>query len=214
MRVVLMSDTHGHQVEVPEGDLLIHSGDFTIYGRRLEIIKFGNWMRGLPHRYKVVVAGNHDIMFEKDPSAARMYLGPMGRDKLIYLQDSGVEIEGLHLWGSPWTPRFYDWAFNLGRGEALRRKWGFIPDDTDILVTHGPPFGILDLTSAYKTRPGEHVGCEELLKVVSQIKPKLHTFGHIHPSYGVLEKGGTTYINACICDSLYDPVNKPVVVDL
>lgn len=121
MRLVCLSDTHGEQGRfmVPEGDVLIHAGDFSGLGTEREVHKFAKWLNGLPHRWKIVVAGNHDRFFEKQPEMARAYLEP----DVIYLQDSGCEIEGLRFWGSPWQPWFMDWAFNLPqRGESCGRS--------------------------------------------------------------------------------------------
>jgi hypothetical protein len=127
----------------------------------------------------------------------------------VYLQDEAVEIEGLRIWGSPWQPEFLDWAFNLPRGAALREKWDRIPSGTDVLITHGPPQGVLD-----RVDEGRREGCADLLNAVARVRPRLHLFGHIHEGYGCLERDGTTFVNASICDRAYRPVNPPVVVDL
>src|SRR5690606_11518487 len=137
----------------------------------------------LPHKRKIFVAGNHDWLFEKDDDRARGLLDP----GISYLQDSSTEIDGLKIYGSPWQPRFFDWAFNLNRGREMAEKWAMIPDEIDILITHGRPHGILDLVP----RQGwnENTGCEELRKRVEQLshlgRLKLHVFGHIHCGYGV-----------------------------
>jgi Icc-related predicted phosphoesterase len=102
-----------------------------------------------------------------------------------------------------------DWAFNLQRGPALREKWALIPEGTDVLITHGPPFGILDWTAR-----GERVGCEDLLEAVRRVKPRLHVFGHIHEGYGEHEQDGTRFVNASICTEAYQPTNAPIVVDV
>ena len=212
MKIVCLSDTHNSnsQIEVPDGDLLIHAGDATITGTIDEIVLFNEWFAGLPHKYKIFVAGNHDWLFENNPIPARKILS----DKIIYLRDSFVEIEGLKIYGSPWQPRFFDWAFNLTRGAELAEKWKLIPDDTDILITHGPPFGILDeVPRRYFV---ENTGCEELRKRVEELrlnKLKLHVFGHIHCGYGRAEKFGVKFINASNCDESYAPTNAPIVVD-
>jgi Icc-related predicted phosphoesterase len=120
-----------------------------------------------------------------------------------------VEIEGLTVYGSPWQPEFGSWAFNLPRGHQLRNKWRLIPPNTDILVTHGPPKGILDMTPR-----GESVGCEDLRHRLGAIAPKLHVFGHVHRGYGETAQADTHFVNASICDESYKPVNPPVVVEL
>jgi Icc-related predicted phosphoesterase len=148
---------------------------------------------------------NHDWLFQKDPAMAKSILSP----SITYLQDSSVQIRDLKIYGSPWQPEFLNWAFNLPRGPQLREKWRRIPKDTDILITHGPPAGILD-----ETPDGENVGCEELHEALARIKPKLHIFGHVHHGYGTLEVAGTKFVNASICDEAYLPSHSAIVVDL
>jgi predicted phosphohydrolase len=215
-RIVCLSDTHGrHDVlTVPDGDLLIHAGDMTMRGREPEVEEFAAWFTALPHRHKVVIAGNHDWLCERRPTRARELLSDV-----TYLLDEETVAAGLRIWGSPWQPWFHDWAFNLARGKAIRAKWDLIPDGTDILVTHGPPFGFLDGVR----RPGwftedatavEHIGCEELRVALDRVAPQLHIFGHIHEGYGQARSGETILVNASICDADYQPVNPPIVVDL
>ena len=117
-------------------------------------------------------------------------------------------VDGLEVWGSPWQPWFHDWAFNLERGAALAEKWAMIPDSTDLLITHGPPHGILDACF-----DGRRVGCEELTRAVERVRPKLHVFGHIHEAYGVVDDGTTLFVNASNCNLRYRPANAPIVVD-
>ena len=209
-RIVCLSDTHNcnEQIAVPDGDILIHAGDATNRGSIPEITAFNEWFANLPHRYKIFVAGNHDWLFETNNSYARSLLS----SKIIYLQDSFVEIEGLKIYGSPWQPRFFDWAFNLMRGEELAEKWKLIPKDTDILITHGPPHGILD--EVPRQLWIENTGCEELRKKVEQIRPKAHIFGHIHCGYGQKEDFGVKFINASNCDEEYNPSQPPIVFEL
>lgn len=210
-RIVCLSDTHNlhEQIIVPDGDVLIHAGDATIRGTVLEVEDFLKWFSALPHRHKIFVAGNHDWLYETNNRFARLITANFN---IKYLQDSFVEIENLKIYGSPWQPRFFDWAFNLNRGAELAEKWRLIPADADILITHGPPHGILDeVPRQYRI---ENTGCEELRKKVETVRPKLHIFGHIHCGYGQTEKFGTRFINASICDDEYNPTNAPVVVDL
>jgi Icc-related predicted phosphoesterase len=206
LRLVCISDTHNrHQkLALPPGDILVHAGDFSGRGRPDEIRAFDEWLASLPHRHKVVIAGNHDFLFEKSPAEARALLR-----HAVYLQDEGVELEGLRFWGSPWQPWFFDWAFNLQRGEPLREKWALIPPGTDVLVTHGPPLGHGD-----RTADGEAVGCADLLDAVRRLQPRLHVFGHIHEGYGSTLEGRTACHNVSTCDLGYRPVNAPVVVEL
>jgi hypothetical protein len=146
----MASDTHERHsnVVVPDGDVFIHAGDFTMVGDLRKVAAFGAWVRALPHRKKLVIAGNHEITFEHSLEAALRALGN-GRDGLIYLQDSGGDIDGVSFWGSPWQPWFYDWAFNLRRGPMIAAKWNLIPASTDVLITHGPPMGTLGRHSPY-----------------------------------------------------------------
>ena len=215
MKIVCISDTHNcnEQVTVPDGDMLIHSGDATIKGTDQEIIDFIHWFSNLPHKYKIFVAGNHDWLFELNNRFARLLLADSG---IIYLQDSSTEIEGLKIYGSPWQPRFFDWAFNLMRGPELTEKWRLIPEDVDILITHGPPNGILD--EVQRQWGIENTGCEELRKRVDDIsangKLKLHVFGHIHCGHGRYEHNSVTFINASICDEAYNPTQPPFIFDI
>lgn len=209
-KIVCLSDTHNcnELIAVPDGDILIHAGDATGRGTIDEIVLFNHWFANLPHRHKIFVAGNHDWLFETNNRFARTLLD----SSIHYLQDSAVEIENLKIYGSPWQPRFFNWAFNLTRGAEIAEKWKLIPEDTDILVTHGPPFGILD--EVPKQYSIENTGCEELRKRVEEIRLKLHVFGHIHCGYGTAEKLGVQFFNASICDESYEPTNAPLVIDL
>ena len=207
MKIVCLSDTHmeHEQIAVPDGDVLIHAGDSTYRGTVPELVRVNAWLGSLPHRYKIIIAGNHDWLFERSPQFA-----PTLMSNAHYLLDNFIEIEGLKIYGAPWQPRFFDWAFNVDRGAEIARKWQMIPGDIDVLITHGPPHGILDEVP-YRH---EHVGCEELLPVVNRIKPRAHIFGHIHAGYGMVEQNGIKFVNASICNEAYQPVNAPIVFDL
>ena len=130
------------EIDVPDGDTFVHSGDFTTLGQVAEVKAFGKWLAALPHERKIVITGNHDFLLEEDPSTATRCLGP----SVDYLFDSGIEIDGISFWRSPWTAWFHDWAFNLQRGKVLREKWSRIPERVDVLVTHRPPYSILNRT--------------------------------------------------------------------
>lgn len=204
MRIVCLSDTHERhrRVEVPDGDVLVHAGDITMLGDPAVLRDFDEWLGLLPHGRKIVIAGNHE-MYWSEAKASLL-------TNAIYLQDSGCEIGGLKFWGSPYTPQFFDWAFMLPRGKSLYEHWLTIPHDTDVLITHGPPQGLLDSV----TPDGEHCGDYDLGVVVEAIAPKLHVFGHIHGGYGQRKWGETIYVNASCVDEAYRPVNAPIVVDL
>jgi len=206
MRIVCISDTHNQlaKLAIPPGDLLIHAGDLTGHGSLKEIARADRALGELPHRHKVIIAGNHDWGFQREPAAARALI-----KSAIYLQDEAVTIEGLRLYGSPWQPWFFDWAFNYPRGVSLQPIWDRIPEPTDILITHGPPRGHGD-----RTVRDEPVGCPELLLALRRVRPRLHVFGHIHEGYGVTQEGSTTCVNASSCTVDYEPTNPPLVVDL
>ena len=202
VKIVVISDTHNRhaQVEIPEGDILIHAGDITSKGALRDLRRFNKFLGELPHEHKIVIAGNHDFCFEREPLAARKEL-----TNCIYLQDSEVIVAGIKFYGSPWQPWFCDWAFNLQRGEEIRQKWNLIPQDTDVLITHGPPFQHGDTIVN-----GDHVGCEDLLQKVMEVKPRYHIFGHIHEAYGITKNDHTTFVNASTCTLEYKPINPPV----
>jgi Icc-related predicted phosphoesterase len=207
--LVILSDTHGRHTDlaVPEGDVLLHAGDLTGRGTLEQLRTAAHWLRTLPHRHKVVIAGNHDFCLEQDPDKARSILEQDAG--CCYLMDQEVTIAGLRIYGSPWQPWFFDWAFNVRRGAALRAIWERIPTGIDILLTHGPPAGVLDRTAS-----GEAVGCADLAEAVERVRPKVHAFGHIHEAYGRIEQGVTLYVNASTCDLKYRPIQPPVVVDV
>jgi Icc-related predicted phosphoesterase len=195
MKIICISDTHNlhKELKIPDGDVLIHAGDMTCVGGIDEMKEFNQWLGTLPHRYKIVIAGNHDLYLESVPSMANVFI-----TNAIYLNDSGIEIEGLKIWGSPISPNYQDWAFNRERGEAIRKHWEMIPQDTDILITHCPPFGILDFNDK-----GKHEGCQDLLEIVQQkIKPRLHVFGHLHDAHGLDKIGETIFVNASIVNTI------------
>lgn len=210
MKIVMISDTHGqhHKLKVPYGDLLIHAGDSMTEGMNpRELEDLNDWFGTLPHPHKILIAGNHDWLFEKLDITRGLITNA------TYLQDEYTHVNGLKIYGSPWQPEFFNWAFNLPRGEALRRKWSMIPSDTDILVTHGPPFGYQDL--AGRIGGGrEHTGCEDLLDRVKAIKPLIHVFGHIHAGAGYTQDGTTTYVNAAVVDEGYRIKHNPTVITL
>lgn len=188
LTLVLMSDTHMYHDAhpVPDGDILLHAGDLTHRGRPGNIRRCDDWLGTLPHRHRVIIAGNHDFLFERDPPAARALI-----THATYLEDSETTAEGLRIWGTPWQPWFYDWAFNLETEAELAEKWALIPDGIDVLVSHSPPYGIGDLC-----HDGDRPGCRALLRRVLEVRPKLHVFGHIHENRGWWRLGDTLFVNA------------------
>lgn len=206
MHLTLISDTHGQhdQLNLQGSDMLIHAGDICNRGSESEVVAFLNWFKNQNYKHKIFIAGNHDWFFERATIEQIQEIIPK---EVIYLKDSGVCIDGINIWGSPIQPTFFDWAFNRDRGAAIDNHWQLIPKNTDILITHGPPFGILD-----QTMRGEAVGCEMLFKKVNEIKPKLHVFGHIHEGYGLIDKENTTFVNASVLDIRYNLRNEPVTI--
>ena len=208
MKFVAISDTHCRHksVQLPRGDVLLHAGDISYKGQWSEVLDFLNWFKNVPFRYKIFIAGNHDFYFEREKKAAIEQAIPEG---VQYLNDSGITLDGIQIWGSPVTPWFYDWAFNRQRGATIAKHWALIPTHTDILLTHGPAFGILDTVLN-----GNHAGDKDLLKAIETIKPKVHVCGHIHEAYGRIKRSSTTFINASVVNEKYELVNSPFVFDL
>ena len=197
MQITTISDTNGfhHQLQLPGGDLLIHAGDVCNRGTQQEAANFIDWFEKQPYAYKVFIAGNHDFFFEHFTQQEIQKILPKN---IFYLNDSGIEIEGIKLWGSPITPEFHNWAFNRKRGKEIEEHWKQIPFQTDILITHGPAFGILDTTFN-----NQNVGCIDLLTHIERVNTKYHIFGHIHESFGTLQNHNTTFINTSSLDFNY-----------
>jgi Icc-related predicted phosphoesterase len=217
MKITFISDTHTkhRQLYLEGGDLLVHAGDIMNSGySAYEIQDFCKWFEAQDYDVCAFIAGNHDRMFENEPEKVAEIVNSYGVD---YMQDSGFEYgdfpdEMVKIYGSPWQPEFYNWAFNLPRcGEELGKVWNNIPEDVDILVTHGPPQGHLDV-SGEPWYEGD-LGCEILRHRVDTIKPKIHVFGHIHGSYGYKFHDGTHFINASVLNERYSVVNDPLTVE-
>lgn len=221
-RITFISDLHNQYKKItsllPGGDIIICAGDMTSMGYEHEIKEFCKWYNNLfLYDYKIFISGNHDYGFQNKPEKIQELLEFY--PEINYLQDESIFL-GYHgglekqikLYGSPWQPEFMNWAFNLPRnGEQLAQKWDNIPLDTDILVTHGPPQGILDVSGPPWN--SSDLGCELLLKRIEIIKPKIHVFGHIHGSYGYVFKDNTHFINASILNERYEFRNNPITVD-
>jgi hypothetical protein len=241
MRVVCISDTHNQHnstPSIPDGDILLHAGDITGIGKREEVKSFFEWAIKEAKRFTygiAFIAGNHDRCFdpkfgEYDPEDEYKE-GPRRKPKWLvdalhnlkfgntgvhYLEDSWIEVgsgeDKLKIWGSPYSPWFHGdrWAFNAHRGEDIRNVWDEISMTTDILMTHTPVSYKLD----YVPRSQEYVGCEDLHKVVTTVKPIMHVCGHIHEGYGLDYNLDTTFVNASICNEYYNPTNEPWVFDI
>jgi hypothetical protein len=213
MHIRAVSDLHGQLPAIPPCDLLLLGGDLCPVsnheiGFQAEWLDttFRRWLESVPARHIVGVAGNHDFIFEKLPETVPTDL------PWTYLQDRGCEIEGFRLWGTPWQPWFFDWAFNLYENE-LKQKWALIPEGTDILVLHGPPFGFGDAVP----RGGgmiEHTGSHSLLERIRTIRPRLAIFGHIHEGRGEYRNGDTVLANVSLLDVNYRAVHPVWGMDL
>lgn len=216
MVITFISDTHNKHRELegklPGGDIIIHSGDIMNSGYSWrEIDDFCEWFSGLDqYKHKIFIAGNHDRLFEDQSIDVTRRV----RDypNISYLEDSLMGIGEISIWGSPWQPEFCGWAFNLPRrGQDLMRVWNSIPKGIDILVTHGPPQGHLDISGS-PYNEGD-LGCELLRVKVDEQPPKIHVFGHIHGSHGYKFHNGTHFINASVLDERYKQVNSPLTIE-
>lgn len=211
MKLTFLSDTHSKHKYIPMdhfsgGDILLHTGDISSMGYEHEIKAFLRWFASIPnYTHKVFIAGNHDWGFQQNPTLIKEIMWEFN-GKITYLQDSYVVIDGVKIYGAPWQPEFYNWAFNLPRnGEELEYVWNKIPNDTDILLTHGPAYGYVDRVIGQY----QHLGCEKLINRILEVKPQIHACGHIHSGNGVMNNEWTTFINASVLDERYDYTYKP-----
>lgn len=215
MKIDAISDLHGYTPRLAGGDLLIIGGDLT--GRDLpeEYDAFYHWLDAAPYAHKVVIGGNHDNKIEPDMIDCLR--------NTHYLIDSGCEIEGLKIWGAPWTMQFYSMnracmAFTFKKWEEIKAHWDLIPEDLDILVTHGPPKGVLDEVaspSIYGGNFNPKVGDVELLAAIKRAKPRIHIFGHIHENGGkTTQLTDTTFINCSHVNEHYRPAHPPYRFEL
>ena len=216
MKILTLSDTHTKHNSIPSrwlvpADTIVHGGDISSLGRINEIKAFLEWFNGLDYKNKIFIAGNHDLGFQKvsanyDEVMSLLKTYP----NITYLMDSEVIIDGIKFYGSPWQPEFFNWAFNLKRGTPLRDKWNLIPIDTDVLISHGPAYGFLDMTPS-----GEFVGCEDLLDVITtKLNIKAHICGHIHCGYGRAYRNNIQFINASTLNERYEVQNEPILIEV
>jgi len=227
MRITVLSDTHKRhglipREDLPGGDLLLHAGDIMNSGyNKNDIWDFCHWFQSLDqYEDKVFIAGNHDRMFQNHPEDVKVWLDKF--PLINYLQDEELALyfdgpngdhteDNICIYGSPWQPEFYSWAFNLPKnGIEIAGKWEGIPNNTDILITHGPAFGTLDTVAG---RPWDGLGCELLAQRIEVVKPKIHICGHIHSGYGYKFKDGTHFFNASVLDEAYEYTQKPMTFD-
>jgi Icc-related predicted phosphoesterase len=221
IRFVCMSDSHNEamNIYIPDGDVFLHAGDFTRKGTLGEVLAFESFLRNLPHKHKVVIAGNHEYSFDFEAfdrkARIRSELRSINPAKIkgalrscVYLEDTPIQVCGYKIWGSPWTSQHNPGAFTVKDKAILKSKWDMIPDNIDILITHSPPFGICDSNTV------KHFGSVDLREKVERIKPIVHMFGHIHEGYGYYFDRGTTYLNCAMVNKRYAPVHTPWVFDL
>ena len=205
MDLIITSDTHElhREVNVPMADVFIHCGDFTMFDRSVAAIEdFNDWLGDLPHSHKIVIYGNHQFAFEADPSRRALL------DNAVVLLNESIEIEGLKIYGSPMTPLFGG-AFGMSKAVDRQRHWARVPDDTHVLISHGPPLGLCD-TSADAP---EHVGDPELLARIGELTNlRLVCCGHVHSAYGRTEYGGVLVVNAALMGRDGDLANSPIVL--
>jgi predicted phosphodiesterase len=192
------------------GDVLVHAGDISVGGSLREVEEFLTWFNEMPYNHKIMIAGNHDFWFEKVSTFAVNEMLQEKYPNIVYLNDSGIEIDGVKFWGSPVQPWFYDWAFNR-IGTDICRHWDMIPLDTDVLITHGPMKDFLDISVR-----GVSTGCPYLLeKSAEMTNLKLFVCGHIHEAYGKFEfPDGGVFVNASTLNFDYQVKNKPIVVEI
>ena len=223
LKIVIISDTHEkhEQVEVPDGDLLIHCGDWTNRGEINKMGDFFKWFGKQKPKRKICIAGNHELLLDgANKEKVRSFVEEKCEEENIdYLFNSSIMIDEYKIYGSPWTPRFFNWSFNRDRGKDIAAEWAKIPDDVNILITHGPCYGVLDLIedNIYNRGRDLHQGCADLRARISELKYlRLHAAGHLHATinHKLIEIDGVKFVNASICDELYNPIQKPLVVYL
>jgi len=211
MKFVFISDTHGdhRHLSLPVADTIIHAGDISAEGDADAVRDFVRWFDELDYKNKILIAGNHDWHME---SHAEEMSCELAESSIHYLRDSGVVIEGIRFWGSPITPEFFNWAFQRKQGDDIAAHWELIPEDTEVLITHGPPYGIMDRVPE-QDGTLSHAGCSRLLKRVREVQPALHIFGHIHEGFGQRNIDGTRFFNVSSMNSTYQLHNPPVVLN-
>ena len=233
-KCTVISDTHCAHRDIEPlkgGDFLFHAGDLSYFGQPGEIEDFMDWFSQQPYRHKVFIAGNHDFGFEpigegrlcnekgifyfrgrELKKGLEKYYRDMAYFRGIhYLNKEAIELDGVKIYGIPDQPEFCGWAFNYYNNVVAEDIFSRIPEDTNVLLTHGPAFGILDSPSVTSLIGGDdRLGCKILLEHVQRVKPKFHLFGHIHESHGKKKVGDTTHINAAFCSIPYSIHNKPI----
>lgn len=220
MKICAIADLHSNtDLVTPAADVLVVAGDLTYSGTPKEFLKVFQWLTAQPQAHKVIIAGNHDFGLQgkrnrnsiHDPLYEAQCIDILSGPGIHYLMDSSVTIDGIKFYGSPWQPWFYDWAFNLNRGTELKNVWSKIPDDTDVLVVHGPPRNYGD-----RTTRGERAGCDDLRNAIEQKQPKVVVYGHIHEDIGEWTLGKSKLINCSVGYRVneHHPDGKPVIFEV
>lgn len=204
MRIVFISDTHGNHSDLGtlHGDVLIHCGDFCdgFFDEDQTLVEFDEWLGEQNFDVILCVGGNHDFLAETIYKSGK----PVFKNA-VYLVDETYHFNGINFYGSPWLPDLEGWA-NYLPDNKRKEKWELIPDSTDVLITHTPPFGILD-----KPRSERSIGCNFLSEAIQRVKPKIHCFGHVHASPGVVNDSGIEFINATMVNSKMEVVYEPII---
>lgn len=214
LKIVAISDCHNkyHKLIIPECDILISAGDYSFQGNRKEVKDFHEWFNKQPAKHKISVQGNHELYVEKYFNEMKQ-VAEEACPGVHFIDEGLVEVEGLKIWCSAITPFFCDWAWNRHSYE-IKKHWDKIPDDVDIVATHGPCYGILDQTTyADGTPKSNPLGCPYLAVRIKELKPDIHLCGHIHSGFGEKHIDGTSYYNVSICDELYTPSNPITIIE-
>ncbi len=221
LKIVAISDTHGkhRSLDMPKADVLLHCGDITNRGEISILEDFVDWLKDLPIKHKVIVFGNHSVGLQNEGKKRHTVLNIFKNNNINYLDNSSVVIEGIKFYGSAASPRFGSgWAYNYNRGKDIASIWSKIEDDTNVLLTHSPPYGILDLVEDNYFNRGRnlHQGCTDLLNRINSLKElKLSCFGHLHlEGCKMAQVNNVNYINAAQCDEEYQIRNKPMIIEL
>ena len=235
MKIGIFSDTHMEhrnwynklinpkvRDEFDSCDVLLFAGDLSHHGHEDDVNDFLRWYDARENLYKVMIAGNHDFFFDTDEIPKNRYHTPVPveevtemlerYDSITYLNNSDVTIHGIKIWGSPINKWYHDWGFNRRPGEDIKRYWDKIPNDADIVMTHGPVYGIHDLCPNGVHL--EHAGDKDLLEAIERVKPKVFCCGHIHEGHGVLKQGDTIFVNASVMNEIYRPNNQPIILEI
>ena len=211
IKLVFISDTHNkyNALDIPKCDILISTGDYSMRGLPKEVQSFHEWLAKQNAKHKISIQGNHELWVEKNFNAAKD-IALEACPRVNFIDEGLVEIADLKIWCSAITPWFCDWAWNRNRGTDIKRHWDLIPDDIDILATHGPPYGYGDFVEW----DALNVGCKDLLDRIEEVHPIISAYGHIHQGYGIYKNKHTTFVNASTCDEGYKPVNLPIVIEI